>query len=333
LEVENPFESDLQPPSQPSYFQRSDVELVAQNITLLWGLSKRPDSIPKHLLKELNGALGRLMQVRVRGRGQDEKVKEQEFDGVPEDEMNRKRGRDEDTEEFHNPLDFVVPAWETLWRVVAVTIAYAYACGGDSEGVKRALVEFAKNPTEAQFRRPLNTNTDTYWSSLINPDSEELGQEPAVGPNVECIIAESLRLHPPSKRISRSKPWAWWAGFLQMLPTRWGVSIENVTSVKIHADVGALLRCPEIWGSDAASFVPQRHLSPRVTEEQNEAMGWVFGYGRLKCVAATWVPLAVGVVAGVVVERIEEGGMEVVRGEGGVGGREGWLGWVIRRNV
>jgi hypothetical protein len=62
-------------------------------------------------------------------------------------------------------------------------------------------------------------------------------------------------------------------------------------------------------------------------------MGWVFGYGRLKCVAATWVPLAVGVVAGVVVERIEEGGMEVVRGEGGVGGREGWLGWVIRRNV
>jgi hypothetical protein len=68
-----------------------------------------------------------------------------------------------------------------------------------------------------------------------------------------------------------------------------------------------------------------------VTEEQNEALGWVFGYGKLRCVAATWAPMAAAVVAGIVVEGIEEGGMEVVRGEGGVGGREGWKGWVVRQ--
>jgi hypothetical protein len=62
-----------------------------------------------------------------------------------------------------------------------------------------------------------------------------------------------------------------------------------------------------------------------VTEERNKAMGWVFGYGRLKCVVAMWVPLAVGVVTRVVVEGIEEGGMKVVRREGGVGGERDWL--------
>jgi hypothetical protein len=108
--------------------------------------------------------------------------------------------------------------------------------------------------------------------------------------------------------------------------------MSHLTRVKVNADVGAVLRCRKIWGMDAASFVPRRHLPPTVTKEQKEAMGWVFGYGKLRCVAATWAPMAAGVVAGAVVERMEREGMEVVNGRGGIGGRGGWEGWwVIKR--
>ena len=293
-----------------SCFAQSDIECVAKNITLLWGLSKLPKAIPPHILEELNVALGRLTGGR---RRDDEGNGEEDKDG------------DGDSEGFDNPLDFVVPAWETLWRVVATTVAYAYACGDDdSAHVKEALKEFVKDPTEAQFRRASGADADAT-SPLLNLELVD----------VRCIVAECMRLHPPSKHIGRSKVHRWWAFVLRILPTSWmqhpwGVS--HLTRVKVNADVGALLRCQKIWGPDAASFVPRRHLPLKVTKEQKEAMGWVFGYRRLKCVAAAWAPMAAGIVAGAVVERMEREDMKVIKGGGGIGGRGGWEGWwVIRK--
>jgi hypothetical protein len=295
-----------------SCFMQSDIECVARNITLLWGLSKLPQTIPPHILEELNGALGRLMGGRRR-----------------DDEGNGEEDKDEDgdSEGFDNPLDFVVPAWETLWRVVATTVAYAYARrDDDSAHVKEVLKEFMKDPTEAQFRRASDAEAEADATSpLLNVELVD----------VRCIVAECMRLHPPSKHIGRSKARALWAFVLRILPTSWMQhpwGISYLTRVKVNADVGALLRCQKIWGTDAASFVPQRHLPLKVTKEQKEAMAWVFGYRRLRCVAAAWAPMAAGIVAGAVVERMEREGMEVVKGRGGIGGRGGWDGWwVIRK--
>jgi len=284
-------------------FTRSDIECVAKNITLLWGLSKLPEAISPHILEEMNGALKRLTKGQQRG----------------DDNGEEDKGVDGDLEGSDNPLDFVIPTWETLWRVVATTVAYAYTCGDDeSEILKEALVEFVKDPTEAQFRRASNTNT------LLNADTMD----------VRCIVAECMRLHPPSKHIGRSKVRAWWSFVLRIFPaswTRYPWGNSHLTRVKVNADVGALLRCQKIWGADAASFMPRRHLPLQATNEQKEAMGWVFGYGRLKCVAAKWAPMAVGVVAGAVVERMEREGMVVVKGGGGIGGRGGWEGWWVVR--
>ena len=293
-----------------SCFTRSDIECVAKNITLLWGLSKLPEAIPSHILEELNGALGRLTGRRSRG-----------------DECDSEEDKDEDgnLERSDNPLDFVVPAWETLWRVVATTVAYAYASGcEDSANVKEALMEFMKDPTDAQFRWASNTNA-TSPSPLLNSDIVD----------VWCVVTECMRLHPPSKHIGRSKARAWWTFILRIIPVSWrhqSWGMSHLTRVKIDADVGALLRCQKIWGADAASFVPRRHLPLEVTKEQKEAMRWVFGYGKLRCVAEKWAPMAAGVVAGAIVERMERKGMEVVKGKGGIGGRGGWEGWwVIRK--
>ena len=303
-------ESDASPnctSNSSACFTRSDIECVAKDITLLWGLSKLPEAIPPHILEELNGALKRLTKGQQLG---DETNGEEDKD------------RDRDLKGSDNPLDFVIPAWETLWRVVATTVAYAYTCGdNESENLKGALIEFVKDPTEAQFRRASNTNA----TPLLNTDIMD----------VRCIVAECMRLHPPSKHIGRSKAREWWSFVLRILPASWTQhpwGSSHLVRVKVNADVGALLRCQKIWGMDAALFMPRRHLPLQATNEQKEAMGWVFGYGRLKCVASKWAPMAAGVVAGAVVEKMEREGMEVVKGSGGIGGREGWEGWwVIRK--
>ncbi|KIM49735.1 hypothetical protein M413DRAFT_408012 [Hebeloma cylindrosporum] len=302
------FEASASDASPSSCFMTSDVECVARNITLLWGLSKLPDAIPSHLLEELNGALKRLMEGR-QGQWNGEEASDEDGDG--------------DSATFENPLDFVVPTWETLWRVVATTVAYAYA-GGDDESaiVKEALMEFAKDPTEARFRRASNVKATSSSQSLLNPHIVDM----------RCIVAECMRLHPPSKHIGRSKARPWWAFILRILPASWiqhSWSTSYLTRTKANADVGSLLRCQKIWGMDAASFAPRRHLPVQATKEQKDAMGWVFGYGKLRCVAATWAPMAAGVVAGAVVERMESEGMEVVKGRGGIGGRVGWEGWKV----
>ena len=292
------------------YFTRSDIECVARNITLLWGLSKLPQAIPPHILEELNVALGRLTGGRPQGN---------ECNGEEDED------EDENLEGFDNPLDFVVPAWETLWRVVATMVAYAYASeDDDSANVKEALMEFMQDPTEAQFRRASNANAASASSSLLDPNIVD----------VMSIVTECMRLHPPSKHISRSKARAWWGFVLNIIPASWRQhpwGMSYLTRVKVDADVGALLRCRKIWGADAASFVPRRHLPLKVTKEQKEAMRWVFGYGKLRCVAEKWAPMAAGVVAGAIVERMEREGMEVVKGKGGIGGRGGWEGWSVIR--
>ncbi|KAJ7494350.1 hypothetical protein B0H11DRAFT_2227772 [Mycena galericulata] len=93
----------------------NDVDIVTELITDIWILSKRPDPIPEHLLETLNSHLRRL---------------------IPDEAA------------FPNPLDFLIPTWETLWRVVAVTLAHIHL---DPEAC-RAFQDLNDNPSLDQFR-------------------------------------------------------------------------------------------------------------------------------------------------------------------------------------
>lgn len=231
-----------------------DVDVVASSITKLWALSKKTEPIPPHILVDLMVHLRRL---------------------VP------------DEDDFPAPLNFIVPTWETLWRVVATIVAYSH----DSDGIQQAFQTFNACPKDDTYRAIEDGNTI----------------------NVKGVVTEALRLNPPSKRIGRSKASRWCPPSL----TAWA----PWTIVK--ANVEALLHC-DIWGPDAKAFLPDRHNSDSAAE-QREAMSFVFGYGPLRCIAASWAPVAAAVIAGVVLEEYT-----VVSGKD-IGERDGWQGWKLKK--
>lgn len=177
-----------------------------------------------------------------------------------------------------------------MWRVVATTTAFAHK----DPAARVALHSFLSDPARSHFGRFGASN----------------------GPSVESLIAETIRLYPPTRRISRetTASRAGWFG-----PRR-------AQSILV-ADVGALHRDTSIWGADADVYKPLRHHPDTHTSEQTQAL-LGFGMGRLKCVASGWAPQAAGVVVAVICEMLEDG-VGVVEGTE-VGGREGWEGWSVR---
>ncbi|KAJ7119020.1 hypothetical protein C8R44DRAFT_789851 [Mycena epipterygia] len=130
----------LDPNADTNSRSSGDVDIVAELITDIWLLSKKPGKVPEHLLQMLNQRLRRL---------------------VPDEAA------------YPNPLDFVIPAWETLWRVVAVTLAYVHT----DAAACRAFQDLNANPLFLNFRAP-----------KLN----------ATSPSVEDYITESLRRLPPA---------------------------------------------------------------------------------------------------------------------------------------
>lgn len=247
-------------------FCHEDITLVANYITTLWALSKKADPIPSSLLNDLNDRL-RLL--------------------VP----------DKDT--FPQPLNFIVPAWETLWRVVATTVAYAQK----DPQIQKEFAYFHDNPSESRFRE---------------------GQDGSI--SVKSVVTEVMRLHPPSKHIARMRRGPWCPSWIGRV-----IGINGMIGYqKKVADVEAILRCEEIWGMDSQVFKPERHHHP-IIREQEEVMGFVFGYGPLRCVAATWAPMAASIISGAIIAHLETENYILEQGQC-IGSREGWNGWQVRRN-
>jgi hypothetical protein len=254
--------------SSVSDLASDDIRVVTELITRLWTLSKRPDPIPKDLLPRLNSRLRCL---------------------VP------------DRRSFPNPLDYVIPVWETLWRVVATTIAHIQ---NDRQALD-VMADLHLHPTQAQFK-------------VFNGS----------GLSVEAIVMESMRLHPPSKHITRVtvSPHSW----ARILPISAQRLLQKYTDYHTRcecADVGTLLRS-NIWGPDANVFDPYRHHPSRIGPDQEATKLLVFGYGRNRCIAGSWAPTAAGVIVAAVLDRIENKDHRLVPGPK-IGGRDGWNGWSI----
>ncbi|KAG5724075.1 hypothetical protein E4T56_gene17232 [Termitomyces sp. T112] len=244
-----------------------DIHVVSTLITKLWSLSKHPEPIPAELLPQLNHHLRRLMP---------------------------------DESEYPNPLDFVIPVWETMWRVVATSVAYAQASSYSSDIFSR----IRSSPTMDRFRHFDGTH-----------------------PSVEWFITEVMRLHPPSQHITRASPIL---PFRTFVPPNFNKLITKLFGPLLRhdcADIGTALRLKCIWGTDADTFEPLRFS--RVTREQEMIKSLPFGYGRLKCVAAGWAPMAAGIISAAILDRVQEGSdFGLVAGKC-IGGREGWSGWSV----
>ncbi|KAJ7491000.1 hypothetical protein FB451DRAFT_1221709 [Mycena latifolia] len=256
----------LDPHADISALAANDLEVVSNLITRIWTLSKKPDPIPEQLLQQLNDHLRCL---------------------IP------------DQGAYPNPLDFVIPTWETLWRVVAVTLAHVHADAAACE----AFRDLNENPSWLQFRTARLDRTS---------------------PSVENYIHEALRLHPPVRHIARHtvrKP---------TLTTFLPRFLADRLSPQIYTDIADIENAQRSasWGPDAP---PEAFDAARFLREPSRAGDVLaFGCGPLKCVASQWAPMAAAVIVGAILNRVDGMGHNIVRGRG-IGGREGWEGWLVRK--
>ena len=253
-------------------FAKEDVVKAASHINLLWALSKKPGQTPPHLLPELRVVLRRL---------------------VP------------DTEKYPNPVDFVIPAWETLWRVVAGAVAHAH----EDDGMMEALEGLYERPGRQSF------------------DSTSQG-----GVAVRNIINETMRVYPPSKHIGRARR----RQCAMHLPSFVTKIIDLVSPAFVRrnesADVLAVQRASGVWGDDAHQFDASRYhrpsTQPMTRKQQEIALRYLFGAAPLRCVGASWAPIAAGVITSAIVCTVREEGLMIAKGKG-IGGRDGWNGWFV----
>lgn len=116
------------------------------------------------------------------------------------------------------PMNLIIPAYETLWRVVL-----------------RLFLEVSfRNPDGAPgWRQALHIylNDQTKFRSRLNAQSVPSS----------FLVDEALRLYPPTRRLYRT---------FQLGP--------NSETTTVSADVEACQRKPDVWGSRSFEFLPQR---------------------------------------------------------------------------
>lgn len=141
-----------------------------------------------------------------------------------------------------NPLNLLLPAYETLWRVVLSGIIEIFfrpsssSSSSNHDQWRHLLLTYLAHPTSATF-----TNS--------SPSSSDDIQHPT---SVEHLINECLRLYPPTKRVNRSfRPFA------------------LSSPLTLSADIEACHHDTTIWGANAAHFDPTRWR--QLTQEQKGA--------------------------------------------------------------
>lgn len=116
------------------------------------------------------------------------------------------------------PMNLIIPAYETLWRVVLrLFLEVSFRNLDAAPGWRQALHIYLEDQTK--FRSRLNAQS--------------------VPPSF--LVDEALRLYPPTRRLYR---------MFQLGP--------NSETMTVSADVEACQRKPDIWGPRSFEFFPQR---------------------------------------------------------------------------
>ncbi|CAK5263964.1 unnamed protein product [Mycena citricolor] len=253
----------LAPDTDVDALDCTDLDTTAALINDLWVLSKDERKIPPALLHTLQCSVRRLLP---------------------------------DSAAFPNPLDLVIPTWETLGRLVAVTLALVHS----DDAARKAFADLLEHPTRAQFCAP--------WCG-------------GMAPSVESYSTEVLRLYPPVRRITRVVP----------CPSSWGLFLPArlkcllASSARAVADIERAHRSAELFPDNPDSFDPSRFLHH--PERAQELLS--FGCRPMKCVGAKWAPMASAILTAAILSEIDGATFRVVEGPK-IGGRTGWDRWMIQ---
>jgi hypothetical protein len=178
---------------------------------------------------------------------------------------------------LRNPMNFVLPAFETMWRIVLrCFIEVRYRGAEETEGWIAALKLFLASPS----------------LPLDDPHEEQGGMA-----NAMAIVREALRLYPPTRHIHRHFQFA------------------SGSSVLAIADIEGLHRDTGIWGSDADCFRPSRWADVRHEPEQLQA--WMpFGSSPFLCPAKPdFGPRMVGILVAALVDAFSDARYELSAGD------------------
>ncbi|KAL8639460.1 MAG: hypothetical protein Q9228_003515 [Teloschistes exilis] len=129
-----------------------------------------------------------------------------------------------------NPLNTLLPVYETLWRVVTHCIIEVIFRPSARPEWLPLLQDFLGNPTRTNF-----------WKRSAGTD----------GVSVELLVKEALRLYPPTRRIYRQMHMS-----------------SKDESELVAADIEACQRLQSIWGNESHRYQPARWNSVSPTMEK-----------------------------------------------------------------
>lgn len=175
-----------------------------------------------------------------------------------------------------NPLNIILPTYETLWRVVfhcAIEVLFRHQ---DRNSLWKACI--------TKLGQTLDNNGE--FSISADPERRLCMLD---------IANEALRLYPPTKRIYRWEQQESPHGTLDEYPELCAADIEAV-----HRDV-------QIWGPDALQFDPGRWSRSSADEQKRMMEHFLpFGYGSLSCPArGDFAPKLIGLIVVVLVQELE----------------------------
>ncbi|CAG8979238.1 hypothetical protein HYALB_00011908 [Hymenoscyphus albidus] len=161
-----------------------------------------------------------------------------------------------------NPLNILLPAYETMWRVVLRIFLEVQFLSESQRPLEFAeqLESFSADPTIEKFEETTQTSDGMLVST-------------------KYIVAEGLRLYPPTRRIYR-----------------------EINGEEVAVDVEYFHRDTNVWGEDALRYMPARWAS--LTTNEVDMRGYMpFGTGRFECPAKPlFGPFMIGIMVGVIVK-------------------------------
>ncbi|KAJ5115454.1 Cytochrome P450 [Penicillium alfredii] len=174
----------------------------------------------------------------------------------------RERGKE-------NPLNWILPSFETVWRVVLCAfLELRFTTGLCHREWRAALVNFARVPTQDQFTRfpPFPPAPTASTGGLAGrerqtgsnmPQPIKSGTHLCTSASVQNIVSELLRLYAPTRRIKRAYRMS------ESHPNIFGVAAQQQDYI-LAADIESCHLSPLIWGADGKTFNPDRwtHLTP-----------------------------------------------------------------------
>ena len=180
-----------------------------------------------------------------------------------------------------NPMNLILPAYETLWRVVLSGFLQVTFVNGVSPTLRSVLAQFLTDPTITARKK---TVTDTGGSAV----------------SVDFIAREALRLYPSVKRVYRE----------------FDMSNEKGPQ-KVAADIETCQRSQELWGQDAEHFIPSRWSNVSKAAE-NSFMA--FGVSPFVCPAkADFGPMLIGILVAAFAHHVSSKDWHVKLGERSAG--------------